>query len=561
MAIQMAVGDESFEEIRSAGLYYVDKTELLYDLLGHSRNKVTLFTRPRRFGKTLNMSMMESFFDITKDSRNLFEGLNILKHGDFCREWMNQYPVLLISFKDVDGLNFEEAKKMLSSVLARTFLKYADLAENPDVAPSDKERFQKILSETKEISILKNSLDTLMRMMNTVYGKPVILLIDEYDVPLAKASEKNTTENRYYEQMLDVIRGIMSISLKTNEYLKFAVITGCLRIAKESIFTGTNNFASYSVLDEDFSEYFGFTQQEVNQLLTDANCSAQAQVVKDWYDGYLFGDTPVYCPWDVVCYVSRLLRKGVKKPKNFWLNTSSNSIIREFVGRYEVTNKFETLMNGGTITETITDQLTYDRLRESEQNLWSILLMTGYLTKANPRENGNTVSLKIPNAEIAGVFQETVASLFKETLDISRQKALMDALWSGEEELASRLMSDLLWDTISYMDYHENYYHAFLAGLFVGRGYETSSNRESGLGRPDLQLFDRKNRRVMIIEIKRTGSKEQMAKDCEAAIEQIRERGYTEGIDPGYETVLCYGIAFYRKTALVKEWREPEEEP
>ena len=553
MAIQLAMGDESFEEIRSDGLYYVDKTELLYDLLERSRSKVALFTRPRRFGKTLNMSMMQCFFDITRDSGDLFEGLAVTRHEEFCREWMNQYPVLFISFKDVDGLNFEEAKKMLSSVLARTFLKYADLAENPDVASSDKERFQKILSETKELSILKNSLDTLMRMMNAVYGKPVILLIDEYDVPLAKASEKNTPENRYYEQMLDVIRGIMSISLKTNDYLKFAVVTGCLRIAKESIFTGTNNFVSYSVLDEDFSEYFGFTQQEMDQLLTDADCSMQAPIVKEWYDGYLFGDTSVYCPWDVVNYVSRLLRKGVKEPKNYWLHTSSNSVIREFAGRYEVTNKFETLMNGGAITETITDQLTYDLLRESEQNLWSILLMTGYLTKADPREKGDTVSLKIPNAEIAGVFQETVAGLFKETLDLSRQKALMEALWSGEEETASRMMSDLLWDTISYMDYHENYYHAFLAGLFVGRGYETESNKEAGLGRPDLQLFDRKNRRAMIIEAKKSGSQEQMQTDCEAALEQIRERGYAKGIDPGYRTVLCYGISFFRKTALVKK--------
>ncbi len=553
MAIQIAMGDESFEEIRSAGLYYVDKTELLYDLLGGSRSKVTLFTRPRRFGKTLNLSMMESFFDITRDSRDLFEGLAVTQHEEFCREWMNQYPVLSISFKDVDGLNFEEAKKMLSSVLARTFLKYADLTEKPDVALSDKERFQKILSETEELSLLKNSLDILMRMMNAVYGKPVILLIDEYDVPLAKASEKNTPENRYYEQMLDVVRGIMSISLKTNEYLKFAVVTGCLRIAKESIFTGTNNFVSYSVLDKRFSQYFGFSQEEVNRLLAESGYSDWSETVKKWYDGYIFGHTPVYCPWDVVNYVAALLNDPDAEPENYWLHTSSNSIINEFAGHFKVSRKFEILMNGGMIIETITDQLTYDLLQESEQNLWSILLMTGYLTKADPREKGNTVSLKIPNAEIAGVFQETVASLFKETLDTSRQEALMDALWSGEEEIASQIMSDFLWKTISYMDYHENYYHAFLAGLFVGRGYETESNKEAGLGRPDLLLLDDENRRVLIIEAKKSGSQDQMENDCEAALKQIREMEYAKGIDPGYETVLCYGISFFRKTAMVKK--------
>ena len=553
MAIRIAVGDESFDEIRKAGLYYVDKTELLYDLVGRTDNKVTLFTRPRRFGKTLNMSMMESFFDINRDSKAVFEGLDITKHEEFCSTWMNQYPVLFISFKDVDGLDFERAYDKLKFVLADCCKKMTMLGEVNNTDSDDRAIFARLKARTATGAEVQNALKTIMRMMNAVYGKPVILLIDEYDVPLAKASEKNTPENRYYEQMLDVVRGLMSFSLKTNEYLKFAVVTGCLRIAKESIFTGTNNFVSYSVLDEEFSEYFGFTQQEVDQLLTDADCSRQAPIVKEWYDGYLFGDTSVYCPWDVVNYVSRLLRKGVKEPKNYWLHTSSNSIIQEFAGRYEVTNKFETLMNGGTVTETISDQLTYDHLHESEQNLWSILLMTGYLTKADPREKGDTVLLKIPNAEIAEVFQESVASLFKETLDLSRQKALMEALWSGEEETASRMMSDLLWDTISYMDYHENYYHAFLAGLFVGRGYETESNKEAGLGRPDLQLFDRRNRRVMIIEIKRSGSKEEMAENCEKALEQIRERGYAEGIDPGYETVLCYGISFYRKTALVKK--------
>ena len=473
MAVRIAVGNESFDEIRKSGLYYVDKTELLYDLVGQTNNKVTLFTRPRRFGKTLNMSMMECFFVIIRDSKGVFEGLAISKHQEFCSEWMNQYPVLSISFKDVDGLDFESAYGQLKSILADYCKTIVSQLENKAADSADIEIFERLRYQNGSLSDIKGALKTIMRMMNAVYGKPVILLIDEYDVPLAKASEKNTSKNRYYERMLDVIKGMLSIALKTNEYLKFAVITGCLRIAKESIFTGTNNFASYSVLDNRFSRYFGFTQAEVDMLLAAAGLSDKSDVFKSWYDGYVFGNTSVYCPWDVVSYISALLYDPNARPKNYWRNTSGNGVIKEFVGRFKVSGKFETLMNGGTITETISDELTYDILHESEQNLWSVLLMTGYLTKDSVDEEGSTVSLRIPNAEIAGIFQDAVVIHFKETLDKSKQETMMQALWAGDAETASAIMSDLLWKTISYMDYHEEYYHAFMAGLFVDRGYET----------------------------------------------------------------------------------------
>ena len=553
MAIRIAVGDESFDEIRKAGLYYVDKTELLYDLAGQTNNKVTLFTRPRRFGKTLGLSMMESFFDINRDSKDLFEGLDITKHEEFCASWMNQYPVLFISFKDVDGLDFESAFVALQGVVSDFCFKYSEIAENDKVDPIDKDTFNLLKERKVEPAAIKTFLKTIMRMMNAVYGKPVILLIDEYDVPLAKASEKNTLQNRYYVQMLDVIKGMLSIALKTNEYLKFAVITGCLRIAEESIFTGTNNFASYSVLDKRFSRYFGFTQDEVHTLLAAAGLSDQAEVFKSWYDGYVFGNSSVYCPWAVVSYISALLYDSNAKPRNYWRNTSGNGVIRDFVGRFKVSGKFETLMNGGTITEVISDELTYDILHESEQNLWSVLLMTGYLTKASTDEEGSTVSLRIPNAEIAGIFQDTVAVYFKETLNVSQQEGLMQALWAGDAETASVMMSNLLWKTISYMDYHEDYYHAFLAGLFVDRGYETRSNKERGLGRPDLQLFDVDNRRAMIIEVKKSDSRVNMEKSCDEALKQISEREYAKNLDSGFETVLCYGIAFFQKSVLIKK--------
>ena len=555
MAFQIGVGREDFDEIRKNGSYYVDKTELIYDLVHNMDNAVTLFTRPRRFGKTLNMSMMESFFDITRDSRDVFAGLDIEKHADFCAAWMNQYPVLSISFKDVDGLDFDGAFHQLLSGLADYCKSVEPLCASPGINQADREIFQRVMFQTASLSEVKGFLKILMRMMHAAYGKPVILLIDEYDVPLAKASEKNTAENRYYERMRDVIRGMLSIALKTNEYLRFAVITGCLRIAKESIFTGTNNFASYSVLEDRFSRYFGFTQEEVDKLLAAAGLSDRADVFKDWYDGYVFGRTSVYCPWDVVNYTAALLYDHDAEPQNYWRNTSENGVIRDFVNHSDwgIPDKFEVLMNGGTVTQTISDELTYDKLHESEENLWSILLMTGYLTKADPTVRGRQVELKIPNAEIAGIFEDTVVNLFSDTIDTGRQQELMRLLWAGEADQAAEVLSEFLWDTISYHDYHEDYYHAFMAGLFVGLGYAVDSNRESGLGRFDILVKDRRNRRAMIIEAKKADTQAGMEKSCDEALKQIEEKQYVKRIDPGYKEVICYGIAFFQKSAMIKK--------
>ena len=555
MAIRIAVGDESFDEIRKAGPYYVDKTELLYDLFGRTNNKVTLFTRPRRFGKTLNMSMMESFFDINRDSKALFEGLDIAKHEEFCTSWMNRYPVLFISFKDVDGLDFESAYGQLQSVLADYCKTIEYFISEESVNAADYQIYQRLMFKGGSPADVKNAFKTIMRMMHAVYGKPVILLIDEYDVPLAKASEKNTEQNRYYVQMLDVIRGMLSIALKTNEYLKFAVVTGCLRKAKESIFTGTNNFAAYSVLDERFSRYFGFTQQEVDEMLAAAGLSDKADIIRKWYDGYVMGNTSVYCPWDAASYVSALQYDPDAEPKNYWRNTSGNGVIRDFVNHSDwgISDKFETIMNGGTITVTVSEELTYDTLHESEQNLWSILLMTGYLTKADPAARGQTVALKIPNTEISGIFEDAVVKLFTDTLDNSRQKALMEAFWEEDIEGAEKQLSDFLWDTISYHDYHEDYYHAFMAGLFVGLGYSVESNKESGLGRFDIRVRDRRNRRALIFEVKKADSMARMEAACDEALKQITDRGYARSIENGYQKIISYGIAFFQKSAMIKK--------
>lgn len=553
MIFRVGVGESDFAALRRSGKYYVDKTAVMYELVEETENKVTLFTRPRRFGKTLMMSMLSNFFSIRKDSREIFEGLRITAYKEFCEKWMNQSPVLFLSYKDVEAETFEGAYRMLKTKLADLCKELDFLLEETAVNSADRDIFRKLMFKTAEEDDVKNSLKTIMRMLYAVYGRKTILLIDEYDVPLARASEKNTVENAYYSAMLDVIKGMMGTALKDNEFLEFSVITGCLRIAKESIFTGTNNFASYSVLDADFSEYFGFSEEEVEKMLLAADRQDKADLIKEWYDGYIFGDSFLYCPWDVMNYMSALKKRENAKPKNYWKNTSHNGILLTFVKRtdFKVRGKFEILMNGGTITQTISDELTYDTLHSSEDNLWSVILMTGYLTKADAGEEGETVRLKIPNREIASIFEDTVVKLFQDTMDDNCRKDMMEALWRGDEREASEAISNLLWKTISYNDYHEDYYHAFLAGAFVGLGYEVESNKEKGLGRPDIFLKDDDNRRVIIIETKRSKKEDNLDQDCDRAVNQILSKRYAEGLY-GYTQILCYGIAFFQKQARVK---------
>lgn len=553
MELRIGVGKSDFADLRTSGDYYVDKTEIIYELVHETDNKVTLFTRPRRFGKTLTMSMLSNFFSIRKNSRDIFHGLKIMEHKEFCEKWMNQYPVLFLSLKDIEAESFEGAYKMLQTRLADVCKEIADLAEHPAIDNDDRKIFAKLKAKSADEDEVKNSLKTIMRMFHAVYGKTVILLIDEYDVPLAKASEKNDSQNTFYASMLDVLRGIMGTTLKDNEFLAFAVVTGCLHIAKESIFTGTNNFASYSVLDQDFSEYFGFSESEVAKLLCAGDREEKADLIKEWYDGYVFGNSFVYCPWDVINYMSALKKRRDAKPKNYWKNTSHNGILLSFVKRtdFDVSDKFETLMNGNTVTQKISDELTYDTLHASEDNLWSVLLMTGYVTKADPNEDGDTVSLKIPNREITSIFKDAVVAHFKNTIDNDTQKFLMEALWNGDEQTAAKAISDLLWKTISYNDYHEDYYHAFLAGVFAGLGYEVASNKETGLGRPDILLKDKNNRRAVIIEAKKSRKESDLDKDCDEALDQIAAEKYADGLY-GYEQIFCYGVAFFQKQARVK---------
>ena len=554
MKDKLCVGSESYEEIIHQNGYFVDKTELMYELAAKTSNKVSLFTRPRRFGKALMMSMMESFFDIRRDSRKVFDGKNVMNHPEFCSEYMNQFPVIFITFKDVDGKNYDLAYKKLTAVISELCIKLSSVLDSDLCDPADREIFEKLRFKKASEEEVQFALRTLMRMMYAVYQKPVILLIDEYDVPLAKAHTKG-----YYHDMLDLIRGIMSTSLKTNDYLKFAVVTGCLRIPKESIFTGVNNFASYSVLEERFAQYFGFTTSEVNELLENFGLMDKAPVIKAWYDGYLFGSTEVYCPWDVISYVSDLLFKRDMEPDVYWENTGSSDAISAFfeLENVDISDSFETLLNGGTITETVSTALTYDTAYTNVSNLWSVLLMTGYVTPVSQSrgldaKNRRTVELRIPNTEVAHIFQGVVDEHFNQTVDRSQVTALLNALWKGEVEEAQKILSDLLWLTISYMDYHENFYHAFLAGIFVGGGYKPKSNKERGLGRPDIDLRDKRKRSALIIETKRSETEEQMEYWCDEALRQIKNHEYDLHLDE-YEHILRYGIAFYKKKAMIKK--------
>lgn len=547
--MKIPVGIESFEELRQSGGYYVDKTKIISELTCERLDKVLLFTRPRRFGKTLMMQMLYSFFDIRKDSRTLFEGLAVMQQTDICKNWMNQYPVLFFSLKDVMHLTFEKACARLQSVIADVCKNFAFLENSEKTNDADKKIFHNLMYEQGSESNIESWLKVLTRMLFMHYEKPVILFIDEYDVPVS-----NAQEHGFYTDMISVIRNMLSIALKTNEFLKFAVITGCLRIAKESIFTGVNHFVSYSVLDEPFSDSFGFTENEVKQLLAAAGLKEKLPEIKTWYDGYRFGSSELYCPWDVVNYVKDLLYDQNQLPKNYWVHTSHNDMLKNFIDHNEwnLHDKFETLLNGGCLQQTITDEVTYDQLHVSEDYLWSILFMTGYLTKAN-NDHAEQTLIKIPNKEISQIFEQAVVRSFQDTLDQSAQKKLMNAVWTGNAELFAEILSDFLFSAISYHDYHEDFYHAFLTGIFQGIGCAVDSNREYGLGRTDLVIKDRKNRRAVLIEAKKAVSESAMASACEKGADQIQRMKYKEGIQAGYQQVHCYSIAFYKKQCMVKK--------
>ena len=553
MGVNISVGISEFSEIRKNGYYYIDKTGLIEELVKNSGAKVTLITRPRRFGKTLAMNMLAEFFDIRKDSRQLFEGLNISKNQDICGGWMNKWPVLFISFKRVDGLNFQDAYAMLRSVVTEICAEHKYILDGNNISEYDRKTLENIIEQKASATEIKNSIVSLTRAMEIYYGKPVILIMDEYDVPVAKAGP-----NGYYAEMLDIMKGIMQ-SLKDNQALRLAVVTGCLKIAKESIFTGTNNFVSDTISNSRLNEYFGFTQNEVNKLLEDTGTTAHADDIREWYDGYRFGNIDIYCPWDVMNYVRDLQYDPSARPAGYWKNTSDNAIIRSFIERSgaSVTKKLETLLSGGYIMQRLDEDLTYDYLHSSEDNLWSIMYLTGYLTKIKDELVQKNIpagmsALKLPNAEIKEIFQTTIMKWFDDSARAWNRQKLFDAVWNADSEQLTAEMTALLRKTISYHDYKEDFYHAFLAGIFAGAGYIVESNKEHGEGRSDVVVSDTINARIAIFEVKYSTALEKMSAACDAALRQIDERMYAEEYKDEYDTIICYGVSFFKKRCMVK---------
>ena len=553
--MNIPVGISDFRRIREENYYYIDKSGLISTLLENTPAQVTLITRPRRFGKTLGMSMLANFFDISQDSRQLFKGLEISGNQALCADWMNQYPTIFLSFKDIGGTSFENAFNLLRFVIAQLYDNYKFLLDDPDIPSAQKEIFQRLQRQTASLTDIQGALLILTKMLYSYYKKPVIILLDEYDVPVAKASS-----NGYYDAMLEIMRPMLSTVLKDNPSLRLAVITGCLKIAKESIFTGTNNLVSDTIQSTHLNEYFGFTQADVDQILSDFHFERNKTLIKSWYDGYHFGDFDVYCPWDVMNYIRDLKIDPSARPSSYWKNTSDNAIIRSFIdfAGGNITRKLESLLSGGYIIQHVDDMLTYDYLHSSEDKLWSVLYLTGYLTSVRDEAIAGdipegTSALMIPNEEIREIFETTIMKWFDDTAKGWNRSRLFNAVWTGDADAVTEEMTKLLRKTISYHGYREDFYHAFLAGIFAGAGYTVDSNKEHGEGRSDVAIYDEANSRVAIFEAKYSRNQELLLSECDRALNQINDRMYAEEYADDYDEILCYGIAFLKKRCVVKK--------
>ena len=556
--LKLPVGIEDFEEIRRLGFYYIDKTRLIEQLL-QSWGKVNLFTRPRRFGKTLNMSMLKYYFEIGTD-QSLFEHLYISQNKEICEMHMGQYPVIFLSLKGVEGLNFQEACSMLRSAIQNEARRHYLLKTSAQLAGEDKRQFEQILLGTYEN--MADSLRALSQLLFLHYGRKVVILIDEYDVPLDKAFQ-----NGYYKEMVSLIRGLFGQALKTNEYLRFAVLTGCLRVSKESIFTGLNNFKVLSIADTRFDEQFGFTDVEVQKLLDDYGMSSRFAEVKEWYDGYHFGNADVYCPWDVINYVDHLQADPAADPEAYWINSSSNSLVKRLISRADKStkNEIERLIAGEAIEKKIYLELTYDEIDNSVENIWSVLFTTGYLTKAGEAERSDGVGrdyrLMIPNKEVRQVFVTQIQEWFKQTVvaDTQSMRNLGRAFLDGDADNIQNSLNLILGKMISILDtkvrdeQKENFYHGLLLGLLRSNSeWGIKSNRESGDGFSDISIEPEDSNIGIVIEVKYTGTIHSLEKSCSEAMAQIKERGYDAALrEDGREDILAYGIAFCKKRCKV----------
>ena len=553
---RLPVGLENFEQIIKDNYYYVDKTRLISELIRNG-GMVNLFTRPRRFGKTLNMSMLEYFFSIEGD-KSIFDGLEILKDPKLCDEYMGKYPVISVSLKGINAAAYEGAFDFAVQIMQRAAEAFQFLCDSECLSEHDKEAYKKLLDSNMSEAVFCSGLRRLSELLAKHYGTKVILLIDEYDVPLAKAFA-----NGYYDQMVFLIRNLLEQALKTNSSLKLAVLTGCMRISKESIFTGLNNFTTFTIADVDFDEYFGFTDQEVRDLLTYYECADKYESIKEWYDGYRFGNVDVYCPWDVVSYLRSLRTNREAIPQNYWINTSSNAEVKEFIRQSKnLTTKreIERLMAGESITKTIHPELTYKEMYESIENIWSVLFATGYLTQSG-QVDARKFKLRIPNLEIRDIFKTQIMEYFKESVakDGDMLGRFCKALKNGEEKKVEDIFESYLKKTISIRDtfvrkeMKENFYHGILLGILgIKEEWGVFSNQETGESYSDILIETENSETAILIEVKYAGDGN-LDVACERALKQVEERKYDEELrENGVDKILKYGIACYMKRCKVK---------
>ena len=547
---KLPVGIDSFEKLRREDFYYVDKSRMIVDLMANW-GEVNLFTRPRRFGKTLNMSMLKCFFEIGTD-KSLFDGLAVSKEKELCEKYMGKYPVVFVSLKGVDGLTFEDAYRRLRGIIREEALRLSFLKSSEKLDEDDLRSFLRILSEQDTSADMVGSLRMLCTLLEKHYGQKPILLIDEYDVPLDKAYYHG-----YYPQMIDLIRAMFQAALKTNSSLFFAVLTGCLRVSKESIFTGLNNLKVCSISDVKFDEFFGFTDEEVRAMLSAYGLESHYDETREWYDGYRFGGQDVYCPWDVINYCDDLLSNPRQKPRAYWMNTSGNDMVRRLIDRS--TNgttqmEIERLIAGETITKTLNEQLTHNEVDASIENIWSLLYMTGYLTAVD-YPDGNRYALRIPNREVRQIYMQQVLSWFNHKVESETDKLtnLYAAFETGDTETIKEILDEQLLDTVSFYDAHESFYHGFLLALLsTCANWNVSSNIETGKGRSDI-LVSRKDRKIgFVVEVKDVKDEDKLDAACEAGMKQIDEKDYTALLRRfRLKEIRKYAIAFWDKECRV----------
>lgn len=544
----------NFKEMIEKGYYYIDKTLLIQDLMD-LKGKVTLFTRPRRFGKTLNMSMLRYFFERSdEDRRTLFEGTKIMEAGEIYKKEMGRYPVISLSFKSMKQASYEDAFYCIKEEIAREYKRHSNIAEQLD-SKQEQKKYQRFMDRNAEPEEYLTALQFLSECLCSCYEKRTVILIDEYDVPL-----ENSYFCGFYNEMVSFIRSLFESALKTNDTLEFAVITGCLRISKESIFTGLNNLNIISILDRSYAEHFGFTQSEVDQMLSHYGLEQKRETVKIWYDGYQFGDTEVYNPWSVINYINSCYKNRNEFCRPYWSNTSSNSIVRTLVEKADlsVRQEIEALIAGNTIEKPVHEDITYDDMDSTQDNLWNFLLFTGYLKKVKERQNGETIYMEmaIPNTEVLYIYKNTVLRWFEDQIKAKELLPFYDSILNGECEKIAEILSENLMETISFYDYQESYYHGFLAGMLKNMGnYIVLSNRESGNGRPDILIKDPSVKgKAVIIEIKTAKTYQQLEEKCREALRQIEDHKYEEILkQEGYQDILKYGIAFYKKECMVNQ--------